>query len=84
MGNPEARQALLNLLVRYLHQPSTWQGLALGFGSLSAYLGVPVEQAAAGVALVIALILIFRDERKSSEVIEDVVAKVLEDKVDKS
>lgn len=84
MGSPEARQALLNLLLRYLQQPSTWQGLALGLGSLSAYLGVPVEQAAAGVALVIALILIFRDERKPTEVIEDAVAKALDDKVDKS
>lgn len=84
MGSPEARQALLNLLLRYLQQPSTWQGLALGLGSLSAYLGVPVEQAAAGSALVIALILIFRDERKPQEVIEDAVAKALEDNVDKS
>lgn len=84
MDSPEARKAILALLLRYLQQPSTWQGLALGLGSLSAYLGVPVEEAAAGSALVIALILIFRDERKPQEVIEDAVAKALEDNVDKS
>jgi hypothetical protein len=43
-----------------------------------------VEQAAAGAALVIALILIFRDERKPTDVIEDAIAKALDDKVDKS
>ncbi|MNC82850.1 hypothetical protein D3C75_1365340 [compost metagenome] len=56
----------------------------MGLGSLSAYLGVPVEQAAAGAALVIALIMIFRDERKPTDVIEDAIAKALDDKVDKS
>lgn len=84
MDSPEARKAILALLLRYLQQPSTWQGLALGLGSLSAWMGVPVEEAAAGSALVIALILIFRDERKPHEVIEDAVAKALEDNVDKS
>lgn len=84
MGSPETRQALLNLVLRYLQQPSTWQGLTLGLGSLSAYLGVPVQQAAAGAALGLALILIFRDERKPTDVIEDAIAKALDDKVDKS
>jgi hypothetical protein len=83
MGSPERRQALLNLLLRYLQQPSTWQGLTLGLGSLSAWLGVPIQEAAAGVALVLSLILIFRDERKPTEVIEDAVAKALEDNVDR-
>lgn len=84
MGNPERRKQLLDLLLRYLQQPSTWQGLTLGLGSLSAWLGVPVEQSAAGVALVLSLILIFRDERKPTDVVEDAIAKALEDKVDKS
>jgi len=35
------------------------------------------------VALILSLILILRDERKPTEVIEDAVAKALEDKVDK-
>lgn len=82
MGS-EHRKRLLDLLLRYLQQPSTWQGLTLGLGSLSAWLGVPLEQAAAGVALVLSLILIFRDERKPIEVIEDAVAKALEDNVDR-
>lgn len=56
----------------------------MGLGSLSAYLGVPVQQAAAGAALGLALILIFRDERKPTDVIEDAIAKALDDKVDKS
>jgi hypothetical protein len=83
MVSPDERKALLNLLLRYLHQPSTWQGLTLGLGSISAWVGVPLEQAAAGVALVLSLILIFHDERKATEVIEDAVAKALDDKVDK-
>jgi hypothetical protein len=83
MGS-EHRKQMLDLLLRYLQQPSTWQGLALGLGSISAWMGVPLEQAAAGVALVLSLILIFRDERKPHEVIEDAVAKALDDKVDKS
>ena len=83
MGSLEGRQALLNLLLRYLQQPSTWQGLTLGLGSISAWAGVPIEQAAAGVALVLSLILIFRDERKPTEVLEDAVAKALEDNVDR-
>lgn len=82
MGS-EHRKQMLDLLLRYLQQPSTWQGLALGLGSISAWMGVPLEQAAAGVALVLSLILIFRDERKPIEVIEDAVAKALDDKVDK-
>lgn len=83
MASPEGRKALLNLLLRYLQQPSTWQGLTLGLVSISAWLGVPLETAAAGVALVLSLILIFRDERKPIEVIEDAVAKALEDNVDR-
>jgi hypothetical protein len=83
MGSPESRKRLLDLLLRYLQQPSTWQGLTLGLGAVSAKFGVPIEQAAAGVALVLSLILIFRDERKPTEVIEDAVAKALEDNVDR-
>lgn len=83
MGNSESRKKLLDLLLRYLQQPSTWQGLTLGVGSLSAWLGVPLEQVGAGVALVLSLILIFRDERRPTEVIEDAVAKALEDNVDR-
>lgn len=83
MGDPERRKKLLDLLLRYLQQPSTWQGLTLGLGSLSAWLGVPIEQVGAGVALALSLILIFRDERRPTEVIEDAVAKALEDNVDK-
>lgn len=83
MMSSEHRKQMLDLLIRYLQQPSTWQGLTLGVGSLSAWMGVPLEQVGAGVALVLSLILIFRDERKPTEVIEDAVAKALEDNVDK-
>lgn len=74
---------LLTLLLRYLRQPSTWQGLTLGVGALAAYLGVSVETVGGAIALVMAFILIVRDERKPTEVIKDALAKALEDTVDK-
>jgi hypothetical protein len=83
MASPDERKALLNLLLRYLHQPSTWQGLTVGAGAVSAYFGVPLEPVGGVVALILSLILILRDERKPTEVIEDAVAKALDDKVDK-
>ena len=83
MASPDERKALLNLLLRYMHQPSTWQGLTVGAGAVSAYFGVPLEPVGGVVALILSLILILRDERKPTEVIEDAVAKALDDKVDK-
>ena len=83
MASPDERKALLNLLLRYLHQPSTWQGLTVGAGAVSAYFGGPLEPVGGVVALILSLILILRDERKPTEVIEDAVAKALDDKVDK-
>jgi hypothetical protein len=84
MSNPERRKELLDLLLRYLHQPSTWQGLTVGAGAMSAYFGVPLEPVAGVVALILSLILILRDERKPTDVVEDAIAKALDDKVDKS
>jgi hypothetical protein len=84
MSNPERRKELLDLLLRYLHQPSTWQGLTVGAGAMSAYFGVPLEPVGGVVALILSLILILRDERKPTEVVEDAIAKALDDRVDKS
>lgn len=78
------RRELLDLLLRYMRQPSTWQGLTLALGSLSAYLGVPIEQAGAVIALVMSLILILKDDRKPVDLIKDALSKALDDKVDKS
>jgi hypothetical protein len=83
MSNPEGRKELLDLLLRYLHQPSTWQGLTVGAGAVSAYFGVPLEPVGGVVALILSLILILRDERKPTEVVEDAIAKALDDRVDK-
>lgn len=63
MGHHEQHKELLDLLLRYLRQPSTWQGLTVAAGSLSTYFGVPVEQAAAIGAGILALILILRDDK---------------------
>ena len=82
--DPAISKLILNLVLRYLQQPSTWQGLTLAAGTVSAYVGVPVDQVLAVGGLALAGILILRDERKPAEIIQDAVAKALEDKVDKS
>lgn len=72
---------LLVLLMHYLKQPSTWQGLTLLAGSLAAWLGVSPEAVMAGGALALAVILIVKDERPTRTVVEEAIGKVLEDKV---
>lgn len=74
---------LLTLLIQYLKQPSTWQGLTLLAGSIATWLGVPVETVTAAGVLVLAVILIVRDERPASTIVEDALGKVLEDRVGK-
>jgi len=74
---------LLTVLIQYLKQPSTWQGITLLAGSLATWLGVPVEMVTSAGVLLLAVILIVKDERPTKDVVKDALGKVLEDKVDK-
>jgi uncharacterized membrane protein len=74
---------LMTVLIQYLKQPSTWQGITLLAGSLATWLGVPVEMVTSAGVLLLAVILIVKDERPTKDVVQDALGKVLEDKVDK-
>lgn len=75
--------SLMTVLIHYLKQPSTWQGITLLAGSIAAWLGVPVEAVTSAGVLLLAVILIVKDERPTKDVVQDAIGKVLEDKVDK-
>lgn len=71
------------LVLHYAKQPSTWQGFSLLAGSVAAWLGVPEEQVVAAVVGVFSLILILKDDKPAKAEVEEVIGKILSDKVDK-